>query len=224
MNSTKKLKTKKRHCYFPYDFVRVTGAIPMMLYFRVKTIRFSENSPKKLKGRAVVAPNHNSFLDPVIVHVGFWYRRFFCLATKDLFNTPLKEKFFKLMNCIMVDKKNPSIACIKEPADRLREGKAVMVFPEGRVHGDDAVEKYKSGAVLIAHLGEAPIVPVYIHKPKEWYKRTKIVIGEPFDVKSVCGKIPSMAEIENASEILRKKENELKEFYLQYEKRRKKNG
>lgn len=219
MNSTKKLKTKKRRCYFAYDFVRVTGAIPMFLWFRLKVIRFSKNSPKKLKGRAVIAPNHISELDPVIVHVGFWYRRFYCLATKDLFNTPLKEKFFKLMNCIMVDKKNPSISVIKEPADRLREGKAVIVFPEGKLHSEEKLIEYKSGAVLIAHLGEAPIIPVYIVKPKKWYNRTKMIIGEPFLVSTILGKIPSMAEIEQASDILRQKENELKEFYLQYEKR-----
>ena len=213
MNSKKEQKKTKRN-YFLYDFVKITGAIPCFFWLRVKTIRFSSNSPKRVKGAAVIAANHTSFLDPIIVHLAFWYRRLHCLATKDLFSTKLKRWFFTTTNCIEVDKENFSIASLHTVCDVLRDGKAVMIFPEGHVNRDvEDLHTYKSGAVLMAHIGRAPIIPVYIAKGKRWYNRTSVVIGEPVNVCEMCGRIPSMEDIDKVSLYLHEKEEELKAFY-----------
>ena len=219
-NKTKK-KKKKRESNFLYDFVKVTGIVPTLIWLRPKIIRVSKNVPKRIKGGALIASNHISFVDPITVHCAFWYRRLYCLATKDLFDTPRKEKFFNAMHCIMVDKDNFHMGSFHAVCDRLKAEKAVVIFPEGTVHREgEKAHHYKSGAILMAHISHKPVVPVCIIKRKHWYSRQVAVIGEPIDVNAMCGKIPSMDEIDEASKYIREKENELMEYY--YEKYTKK--
>ena len=57
-----------------------------------------------------------------------------------------------------------------------------------------------------------PIIPVYVEKRKNFFKRQRIVIGEPINPIEMCGKMPTLAEMDKISEILRQKENELKQI------------
>jgi 1-acyl-sn-glycerol-3-phosphate acyltransferase len=75
------------------------------------------------------------------------------------------------------------------------------------------VQAFKSGAILMAHRANVPILPVYIVKREKWYRTQRVVIGEPFDVKSAVGLIPSVDKMNAVSEQLREKELELKRYY-----------
>ena len=103
MNSNQKQKKTKRINYFLYDFVKVTGAIPALIWMRPKVIYLGEHEKQqKVKGGMLISSNHHSFVDPILIHCAFWKRRLHCLATKDLYTTKLKQFFFKHMKCICV--------------------------------------------------------------------------------------------------------------------------
>ncbi len=220
----KKVKKKKRKCNFVYDFVKVTGVLPTLIWFRPKTVRVNQNVPKRFKKGVLIAPNHGSFLDPVRVHCVFWYRRLHCLATKNLFDTKLKNWFFNQMNCIMIDKDNFHMSSFRVVCERLKEEKAVVVFPEGTVNRDDeSLKTYKSGVILMAHISRKPVVPVYFAPVKHWYSRRISIVGEPIDVNALCGAVPTMEEIEKASNYIREKELELMQYYHDRFDKKKKN-
>ncbi len=216
MNSTNKqgAKKNKKQRYFLYDFVKATGAIPALLWLRPKITYLNEKSPKRVKGGALIASNHISFFDPVVVHCVFWYRRLNCIATKDLFTSKTKEWFFTKMHCIKIDKENFTMRSLHSVINRLNEEKAVVIFPEGTVNREEehGLKNYKSGAILMAHISGKPIVPMYIAKRERWYERTRVVIGEEIDVRTLCGKIPTTEEIERASKYLYDKEKQMAEF------------
>jgi 1-acyl-sn-glycerol-3-phosphate acyltransferase len=186
----------------------------MYLWLRPKVYRpFGTKSPK---GAVLVSANHIGFLDPVISHVAFPWRRLNYLATKDLFCSKLKKVFFgKLIHCIMVDKENFSFSAFHEIIERLDEGKLIMIFPEGKINRDhsDTVLKFKSGVVLMAHKSGAPILPIYIVKREKWYHRQRIVIGEPYNVREELGKMPTIDQLAQASETVRQKEFQLREYF-----------
>lgn len=214
MNSKDNKTQKKRKCNFLYDFVKVTGAIPALVWFRPKIIRVSEKVPKNVKGGVLIAANHTTFVDPIILLLTFWKRRVYSIATKDIFNTKFKKWFFTRMNCIIIDKQNVSVRSLRSVCDTLKDGKAVMIFPEGTVNvKEEDVRSFKSGVVLMAHLGKAPIIPVYIVKAKHFYNRTKVVVGEPIDVSTLLGAIPTMEEIDSACNYIHEKEEQLKIYY-----------
>ena len=218
MNSIKKQKKRwKPFRFFVYDFVKWTGALPVALWFRMKTYYESPLAKKKIKGRVLICANHFSFLDPVIISVKFWRRRLHMVATKDLFATKLKKWFFKRILCIEIDKENISIDSYKEIIGKLKDDRAVVIFPEGHINNSegDGVDPFKSGVILMAMQTNSPIVPAHIIKKEKWWHRQRIVVGEPIVLPS---ERMNLEDIQKYSDLLRKKEIELLEIYKRGEK------
>ena len=211
-NKTGTPRKKRPVGNFWYDFVKVTGLIPGLIWIRPKVIRVGGKCPR---GGVLISSNHPTFLDPIILLASIRERRLHSLATTDLFTTKLKAFMFTRMHCIPVDKNNFSMTTFHEVVDRLKDGKAVVIFPEGHVNrgGGQEINAFKSGAILMAHHASAPILPVYIVRREKWYHRQYVVVGQPFDVRSAVGMIPTMEQVERVSEQLREKEMELKKFY-----------
>lgn len=198
---------------FCYDFVYATGAIPALIWLRPK-IHYPEGKPNK-KGALLVLANHRTIIDPILVQTAFPFRRMNSIATKDLFSSPAKEKFFTLMNCIKIDKDNFSTSSFHEIVSRLGEDKLVVIFPEGEVHVESGHEilAFKSGVVLMAHRSGAPVIPLYVAEKKKWYHRQHMVMGRAIDVREMLGRIPTVDAITSVSNTLREKELELRAYY-----------
>ncbi len=200
--------------YFPYDFVKVTGALPAMLIYRVKRIYENDTAKKKIKGGAIIISNHISFVDPIRLHCVFWYRRLHFMAMKELFKNKFWDCFFRLVLCFPVDRDNFSMSTFNKVIEISKEKGITCIFPEGHVnYGSETVNSFKSGMILMALKSKVPIVPVYMAPRKNRWHRLKAVIGEPIDINELCGKMPSIATIEKAAEILREKELKLRKIY-----------
>ncbi len=204
----KRQKIKKPKYNFWYDFVKVTGFIPALLWIRPKIIRMGKQS-KKLKGGVLIASNHVTFVDPIILHCAFLKRRLYSIATKDLCKTKLRKFFFTMANCIIIDKQNFSMASLHNICDLLKLEKAVVIFPESTINHEENLLDYKNGFVLMSLISKKPILPVCIIKRKRWYNRLKIVIGEPIDTSSICGAIPTMEELDKIGKLISDKEQEM---------------
>ena len=164
----------------------------------------------------LICSNHITFADPVVLHYAFMKRRLHSLALAQFFNTKFKRFLFNNMNCIPVDRDNFSMQSFHAVCDLLKDGKAVVIFPEGQINREETVGmlSLKSGAVLMAHQSNVPIIPVYMLPAKHWYNRRVIMVGEPIFVRDVCGDRPSISAIGAVSDILRERELELKENYV----------
>ncbi len=215
MNSNK--NNKKRECPFFYYFVKITGAIPALLWARQKVYHVSDGkliNRKKIKGRVLICSNHISMTDPLLLNCIFWYRHIYFLAMQELFKPGFMSFFFNSMGCIPVDRANFSMATFHSVTDRLKSDKAVLIFPEGQVNETESqLLAFKSGAVLMATSANSPILPVYIVKREKWYQRAAVVIGDPIDFTATCGARPSMQIMREASEYLHAKETELMDYY-----------
>lgn len=210
MKNKDEQKKKKRRGNFCYDFVKITGILPALIWLRPKVYRpFGKKVPK---GGFLLCANHVTMIDPIIVHLAMPNRRLYSLATKDLCRTKIGEAFFERMHCIMIDKQNVSMDAIRTVIERLREGKVVVIFPEGEVNHKEGrpLMAFKDGAVLMAHRANAPILPMYIEQRAKWCQRQRIVVGEPIDVRAMVGAMPSMAQLSTVSEHLHEKEEELR--------------
>ena len=210
----KKQKDKNKIKYnFGYDFIKVTGIIPAYIWVRPKIIREGEQS-KKVKGGMLIASNHVTFIDPIIMHLAFPSRRLYSVATKDVMGvSKFRQFFFKFTNCIFIDRQNFSTANLHTICNVLKKDKAVMIFPESKINFDDGVKEYKSGVVLMAALSKKPIIPVCIIKNERWYQRTKVIIGEPVYVTPKNGFMLTIEEIEDITKTLQAKEKEMLEKY-----------
>lgn len=204
---------KKKRNYFVYDFVRVTAALPGLLWLRPKKIYENEAARNGLKGGVLVIANHANFCDPIYLMISLWKRRHHFVCIKDFFNGKFLSWLFTQFHCIPIDRENFTMDSLRKITDELKDGKLVSMFPEGYVHSDGgSLAPFKSGMVLIAMQSKKPIVPVYMKKPEKFYHRLVLAIGEPVDVCALYGDRPSLSQIGQVSAILQEKEENLRKM------------
>lgn len=117
------------------------------------------------QGPVLVASNHQSYLDPPLI--GNLYKdEMVYLARKTLF-TPITRWVYKNWNAIPVDQDRPDMASLKTIIRKLKEGKRVLVFPEGSRTLDGQLGEAAPGIGLIAVKSGAPIQPVRISGARE---------------------------------------------------------
>lgn len=142
-----------------------------------------ENLPEDEKF-VLVAPHH-SILDPVFIAMAAYPHRFSFMAKKELFKNPIFSWIIRNLNAFPVDRNKPGVSVIKTPVNHLKNNELnVVIFPTGSRHSTEM----KGGAVTIARLGKAQIVPAVYSGPltiKELFLRKKAYVsfGEPFKVK-----------------------------------------
>lgn len=191
-----------------FDFVKITAA-PMWLWYRPKFHYPGGKKHVRIRGGALAIANHIGLTDPIYVLLTFWYRRMRFVAMKEFFEKPLSAKFFTAVGCIPVDRKNPGMDTMRAVSDALKNDELVAIFPEGHVAENGQPEKFKSGMVLMALQGKRPILPVYLKPRKHWWERLHVAVGEPIDILTLYGKRPGLREIEEISDLLYEKEQEL---------------
>ena len=202
---------KKKKNYLFYDFVRVTAALPGLLWLRPK-IRYENDAARHgLKGGVLLIANHSNFADPVYLMVALWKRRHHFVCLKDFFNGKFRNWLFSSFHCIPIDRENFSMDSLRTITEELKADHLVSMFPEGYVHKESgSVAPFKSGMVLIAMQSKKPIVPVYMKPPKKFWNRLVLAVGEPVDVCAMYGGRPSLNQIGEVSVLLQEKEEKLR--------------
>ena len=212
----KEVKTKKTGGFDPVPFVqgfiKVTGAIPSLLWLRPKRIYASEKAREKIKGGALIIANHSDFVDPVYLMTVLWYRQHHFICSEEIMDSKAGG-LLRACGCIRIDRKNVTINTMRDITDRLKQGQVVSLFPQGRISvGEDEGAKFKSGMTLMAIRSGAPIIPVYVKPRKSFFDRLKVVIGERVSVTELYGERPTFAEIDAATRLLYEREKQLKEL------------
>lgn len=111
---------------------------------------------------AVLVSNHVSGLDPLLLAAAVERPLRFVIAREQYQRFGL-QWFFRLIHCIPVDRGGRPERAFREALQALRDGDVVVVFPHGKIHLDtDPPRPLKGGAVLLAQLAQAPLVPVHL--------------------------------------------------------------
>jgi 1-acyl-sn-glycerol-3-phosphate acyltransferase len=119
-----------------------------------------ENLPAH--GPAIIASNHASNLDPVLLAVTV-PRECNFLAKEQLFRVPVFGQVLRALNARPIRREGLDRAALRASAEALRAGGLLVVFPEGTRTRDGGLQEMKAGMFLIARQGgEPPIVPTYI--------------------------------------------------------------
>lgn len=124
------------------------------------TQRGLENIP--LEGGLLIASNHQSYLDPFLISVPI-KRTLRFLAWDEALEWPLAGKMMKLLGAWPLQVRGSDPAAIRRSIQWLREGGALVIFPEGgRGLPNGSMVRFKAGAVRLALEAGVPILPVTI--------------------------------------------------------------
>ena len=145
-----------------------------------------ENIPRD--GGALLAANHQSYLDPPLV-AACLPREMHFMARRSLFRNPLFRALIVRCNAFPIERDTADVKGVKEAIARLEAGHLLLVFPEGTRTRDGSIGRMKPGVGILAERAAVPIVPVLIDGAHEaWPKgrllphpgRIRVVFGRPF--------------------------------------------
>lgn len=119
-----------------------------------------ENRPR-LRGAFVLAANHASFLDPILIGA-VMRRRVAFLMTEIIWRSPTMGWFYRWNRAIPVSARGRNREALRAARRVLQQGRVLGIFPEGGLSRDGGLLLGNPGAVSLV-LGESvPIVPVGI--------------------------------------------------------------
>lgn len=163
-----------------YNFSRLAGR----LFFRFRVIhreRMIQSGP------AILAMNHQSYLDPLLAGITC-DRAIYFLARRTLLDAPLFGWLLPKLNVIPVNQEGVDRSAIKTLIRVLKSGNAALVFPEGSRTLDGNLQPAEPGLGLVIAKTLAPVVPMRIFGAHEALPRgggglhfvpITIAIGEP---------------------------------------------
>ncbi|MCO6047023.1 1-acyl-sn-glycerol-3-phosphate acyltransferase [Aeoliella sp. ICT_H6.2] len=159
----------------------VVGGVARV-YFRLRR-RGMRNMPAE--GPVVLLANHQSHLDPLLIGC-FMPRPLGYLARDTLFKGILGP-MIRAYDAIPIDRDGGGLAGIRATLKRIKQGDAVLMFPEGTRSQDGKLQPLKPGFIALVRRGKASIVPLGIAGSFEAYPRGK-TFPSPRPVALVCGK------------------------------------
>jgi 1-acyl-sn-glycerol-3-phosphate acyltransferase len=139
------------------------------------------------EGPALLAMNHQSFLDPPLAAV-CCHREIHFLARKSLFKIPVLGSLLHHLNVIGVDRDGADMSALKTVIRVVRGGGCTIIFPEGTRTRDGALQPARSGVGLVVAKTRAPVVPIRVFGAFEAFPRSSklprrhpitLVIGKP---------------------------------------------
>jgi 1-acyl-sn-glycerol-3-phosphate acyltransferase len=135
-------------------------------------IRGTEHIP--LNGGVLIASNHQSLLDPVLIGVQV-KRPLSYLAKSELFENPRFSWLIRNLYAFPARQEPGDITAVREAIRRLQEGRALVIFPEGSRTENGELLPLQPGVGLIVRKADVPVVPALIEGSfKAWPRGGKL--------------------------------------------------
>ena len=189
----------------------------MKIFYRYKFIN-KNNLPEK--GGFIVASNHLSFSDPVLLGLG-QKRRLFFMAKVELFRNKFFGALIRALGAFPVERGAGDNKAIKTGEDLIKDGEIMTIFIEGGRTKTGDLMRPRSGCALVAQQMQVPVIPAcitIIGNPKHTFSKRVIHFGDPLTPEQL-GLTPDggRRELKDASnkimdEIKKMREQDLREY------------
>lgn len=142
------------------------------------------------EGGVLVVSNHQSYLDPVLLAVRT-RRPLSYMAKSELFRHKAFTWLIRALGAFPVRQGAGDVRAIKEAIERVQEGHALVIFPEGSRSHDGKLLPVEPGVALVIRKAKVPVVPCVIDGAyRAWPKGAKfprpapvrIIYGHPIDL------------------------------------------
>ncbi len=180
------------------DFYRSRGYRPTRLFFFGRalfrsffrlfwrcTVKGSENIPGT--GGVIIAPNHASYADPPLVGSSM-KRPLYFMAKKELFDMPVLGFLIRRTNAFPVSRGRQDIGSVRFAEALLKDGRPLLIFPEGTRTRTGAFGKARPGVAMIACHARVPVVPVRVVNSFYLgsFRKLTVIFGKPVMPPAEC--------------------------------------
>jgi 1-acyl-sn-glycerol-3-phosphate acyltransferase len=143
----------------------------LALYFHGRVFGLQRFPPT---GGVLLASNHQSYFDPIAVTCAL-YRQGNYLARDTLFENAVFKRLIESLNAFPVKRGAGDVGAVKEILRRLRDGKVVVVFPEGTRTRDGSIGTINVNSMGVAKRAGAAVAPVVIDGAFGAWPRDRLV-------------------------------------------------
>lgn len=150
----------------------------MKVFYRYK---FINNNSIPHEGAYIIASNHMSFSDPVLLGLG-QRRRLFFMAKQELFKNKFFAGLIRALGAFPVERGAGDGKAIKTGEDLIKEGNVMTIFIEGGRTKTGEFMRPRSGCALVAQQMQVPVIPACITitgNPKYRFAKRVIHFGDP---------------------------------------------
>jgi len=174
-----------------YAITRIISFTLFKILFRIEVVG-KENVPAK--GSVLVASNHASYLDPVLLGCVL-DRMVYFVARESLFKNKMFGALLRSLGVIPIKRGAFDKNVFKTIFDKLiEEEKCLCIFIEGTRTKTGELGEPKPGLGFIAHKTNSVIVPAYIKGSFDAFPRGTFII-RPVKIKVFYGKPILLSEI-----------------------------
>ena len=133
------------------------GFVKGIYYFAYHVkVEGRENLPS---GSYVIASNHRSYADPPLIAITSGCSKFSFVAKAELFRNPFFGWLIRKLGAFPVSRGNGDLSVIDDSVSKIKDGRRLVIFPEGTRSKTGKVGKGKTGVALIAARAGVPVVP-----------------------------------------------------------------
>ncbi len=175
-----------------YAVLHLFSFIIFKLFFNLK-VEGRQNIPKK--GGAILASNHASLADTLLIGCGIW-RRLRYVAKAEIFKKFLSRVFWTNLGGIPINRRGVNRDSFKKIIDQVeKKGNLVVIFPEGTRSTDGHLKEAKMGIGMLVSLSGAKVIPTYIsgsekvlpaHSRRIKIHPVSVTYGEPIDFSDLA--------------------------------------
>ncbi len=177
-------------------------------YFRWRVLN-PERVP--MIGGVILAANHASFLDPPLIGCAV-PRAINFFGRESLFRIPVVGAIIRSWKAVPVDRDGGGARGLRIILDRLLDGGAIILFPEGTRTHDGKLQPARSGIGLTVIKSSAPVVPTRVFGTYEaWSRHMKF--PRPYRVTVKYGEPMAFADLRAEARTCSKER--LKQIYQQ---------
>jgi 1-acyl-sn-glycerol-3-phosphate acyltransferase len=197
----------------PERFYDLLAPLARLLVWLLADLRVVGAERIPAHGGVLLAANHVSFLDPLVLAVALYdcgRRKVRFLALADLFDQPLVGWVLRGTRMIPVARGRGAARMAEDAGAALAAGQAVLVYPEGTIVPPGQTRPARPGAGLMALRASVPVLPIASqgverrrrrHLPR-LRRRVTVVVGPPVDLSSWAGRLDRQAQLEASAALL----------------------
>ncbi len=203
-----------------YGFLKKIMVAVTQILFPFKLI----GKEKVKDGACVLVGNHYRIWD--IVHMACTTKeKVHFITKKELYKNKFLAHLCDIVEAIPVSRDGNDAAAIMAALRYLKKGEKISMFPEGtRNRTEEELLPLKGGAALFAIKAKVPVYPVMCLRKTRFFRRTKIVIGDPIDLSRYYEMRMTAEDYAEAEETIREAMLSVKRAGLELYGKKKKNG
>ena len=204
------------------------GLAPWLMYFVQRLYigmgfrwRANRRCPLPATGPAIIIANHRSPIDPLMMWMNHHLR-----STEDdkdfrIIEFMVAREFCELpgfigwicrnMRSIPTERDGRDMRPAKEALSRLKAGRMIGIFPEGRINKGTGLLEANPGVAWMALRSQVPVYPIFIHnapqgrnmiEPFSNFRRVRVTYGDPIDLSEFYSERKSKDVLKHVTDLM----------------------